>query len=176
MSTQNFQIGQSVRTLAPQSPQMIVLKVGSSVTRADFLCEPADEVICGWWDSRLWRMDSFPRSVLAFVEQESAEQEPKLEFKNRPLCDVGLPRLTVRALELASIKTVDDLLKRTERDLIRLPRFGFTSLLHVREALHASGHTLPGKRVPVPADSVRMFGMQRAKDAATVARLNASKL
>jgi DNA-directed RNA polymerase alpha subunit len=93
----------------------------------------------------LYHLTTAERSIKIIRELVSAMQPPKVEAMPevlaRPIGDLELSTRGQRCLELMLGKhaSVGDILKVSERDLLREPNFGRKSLRELREVLHYYG-------------------------------------
>lgn len=101
--------------------QQWIAKCISLISESAFL----DLKNAGLFDQAEWlnvRYKLFPR--------KHSEIDPSI-----PLTDLGFSTRTINALEMADITTINELLRRTEEELLEIRNFGKGCLLEVREAL-----------------------------------------
>lgn len=75
--------------------------------------------------------------------EEKQAKEKETEGSGAPIQELNFSTRTFNALSKAKIRTVDDLAKKTEKDLLILEGLGQTALDEIKRALKKIGSTLP---------------------------------
>jgi DNA-directed RNA polymerase subunit alpha len=74
------------------------------------------------------------------LEEELTEEEKKrLEYLNMPVSDLELSVRSYNCLQAAEIKTIRDLVQKTEQDMLKYKNFGKKSLDEMKEILEEMG-------------------------------------
>ncbi|OQX53002.1 MAG: DNA-directed RNA polymerase subunit alpha [Candidatus Omnitrophica bacterium 4484_213] len=77
------------------------------------------------------------------VEEEVKKEQLELQEEfDRPISDLELSVRSSRCLQAAHIKTIGDLIKKTEEEMLRYKNFGKKSLLEIKEVLGKMGLSL----------------------------------
>ena len=70
------------------------------------------------------------------LEEELTEEEKKrLEYLNTPVSDLELSVRSYNCLQAAEIKTIRDLVQKSEQDMLKYKNFGKKSLDEIKEIL-----------------------------------------
>lgn len=90
-----------------------------------------------------------PSEDVKEVELDSAQSETQMELNKHLARSVNELELSVRAancLKKANIKTIDDLVRKTEMEMLKTKNFGKKSLNEIKEVLAEMGLSLGNKR------------------------------
>lgn len=82
-------------------------------------------------------------------EEESAEEKERLEKLSTPVSEIELSVRSANCLREARIKTIGDLVKKKENDMLKYRNFGKKSLSEINGLLHKMGLSL-GMKLPKP--------------------------
>ncbi|MBN1493122.1 MAG: DNA-directed RNA polymerase subunit alpha [Candidatus Omnitrophica bacterium] len=103
-------------------------------------------------EAMLYASNIYQRHLDIFVnygeipeEEEEEEEEEDKEFLaliNKPITELELSVRSANCLEAASIKTIGDLVRKTESQMLKYKNFGRKSLSEINEILSSMGLTL----------------------------------